>query len=103
MPHYTHSIPQQTILYEQILSKTPTEIQCVERCVYMKEVNTQNLRTSELGTQEGINIPIWIIVGFQQRGRQDLQNLNNDTSYRPSVTNAQCIIGTEKILIQLFY
>ena len=62
----------------------------------MKEVNTQNLWTFELRTQEGINVPIWIIVGFHQRDRQDSQNLNNDTFYRPTVTSAQCIIGTEK-------
>ena len=62
----------------------------------MKEVNTQNLWTFELGTQEGINVPIWIFVGFQQSNRQNEQNLNNDTFYRPLVTSAQCIIGTEK-------
>ena len=58
----------------------------------MKEVNTQNLCSFELGTQEGINVPKYIIVGFQQR---DSQNLNNDTFYRPPVASAQCIIGTE--------
>ena len=62
----------------------------------MKEVNTQNLWSFEIGRHEGVNIPIWIIVGFQQRERQDSQNLNNDTFYRPPVTSAQCIIGTEK-------
>ena len=62
----------------------------------MKEVNTQNLWTFQLGTQEGINVPIWIIVGFQQSDRQHDQNLKNDTFYRPPVTSAQFIIGTEK-------
>ena len=32
----------------------------------MKEVNTQNFWTFELGTQEGINIPIWIFAVFRQ-------------------------------------
>ena len=62
----------------------------------MKEVNTQNLRTFELRTKEGINVPIWIIVGFQQRDRQDSQNFNNDTFHRPPVASAHCIISTEK-------
>ena len=62
----------------------------------MKEVNTQNFWNFELGTQEGINVPIWIIVGFQQQDRQNSQNENNDTFYRPPVTSTQCIIGTEK-------
>ena len=41
-------------------------------------------------------MPIWIIVAFQQNDRQNDQNLNNDTFYRPLVTSTQCIIGTEK-------
>ena len=62
----------------------------------MKQVNTQNLWTFELGTQEGINVPLWIFVAFQQNDRQNDQNLNNDTFYRPLVTSTQCIIGTRK-------
>ena len=62
----------------------------------MKEVNNQNLWDFELGSQENMNVLIWIIVGFQQRSRQDSQNLNNDTFCRLPVTSAQCIIGTEK-------
>ena len=96
VPHYTASMSQQAVLSNQIVNKIPTELQYIERSVFMKEVNTQNLCNSELGTQEGINVPIWIIIGFQQQDRQHSQNENNDTFYRPSVTSAQCIIGTEK-------
>ena len=84
------------ILSKQILSKTPTEFQYEERSVLLKEVNTQNLWSFELGTQEGINFPIWIIVSLQQRDRQDSQNLSNHTSHRPPVRKGQCIIGTGK-------
>ena len=80
----------------QIQKKTPTLLHYVERSVFMKEVNTQNLWIFELGTQEGINVPKWIFVAFQQSDRQNDQNLNNDTFYRPPVTSAQGIIGTEK-------
>ena len=45
----------------------------------MKQVNTQHFLAFELGTQEGINIPKWSFVGFQQRDRQSSQKLNNDT------------------------
>ena len=96
VPHYTPSIQQQTILFNQIVNRIPTELQYVERSVFMKEVITQNLFSFELGTQEGINVPIWVIVGFQQSDRQNSQNENNDTFYRPPVTSAQCNIGTEK-------
>ena len=81
---------------KQIQDKITTELRYVEKSVFMKEVNTQNLWSFELGTQEGINVPIWIFVGFQQSDRQHDQNLNNDTFYRPPVTSAQCNFGTEK-------
>ena len=40
LPHYIGSMSQQAILPKQILSKTPTTLQQVERSVFMKEVNT---------------------------------------------------------------
>ena len=83
---------------KQFVNKMPTELQYVARSVFMKELNTRKNWNFDLGTQEGINIPIWIIVDFQHRDRQDSQNLNNDRFYRPPVTSAQCIIGTEMYL-----
>ena len=68
----------------------------VERSVFMKEVNNQNLWNFELGSQESMTFPIWIIIGFQQRDRQDSQHSKNDTFYSSPVTSCQCIIGTEK-------
>ena len=94
VPHYSANLEEYTKLMTQIRKNTPTLLHYPERSVFMKEVNTQNLWTFELGTQEGV--PIWIFVGFQQSDRLNEQNLNNDTFYRPLVTSAQCIIGTEK-------
>ena len=96
--HYTPSMQQQAILSKQIINKTPTEIKYPERSVFMKEVNTQNFWTFELRTQEGIEIPIWIFVGFQQNDRQNDQHLNNDTFIRLPVISAQVVIGTEQYL-----
>ena len=62
----------------------------------MKEVETQNIWSFDLGAGDCISIPIFIIVAFQQRERQQSQILANGTFYRPPVTSAQCIIGTEK-------
>ena len=95
-PHYNPSIRQQSILANQKLSKIPTELRYVERSVFMKEVNNQNLWNFELGSQESMNLPIWIIIGLQQRDRQDSQNLNNGTFCRLPVTSALCIVGPEK-------
>ena len=90
------SIQQQAVMSKQTLNKTPTELRFVERSVFMKEVNNRNVWNFELGSQENMNVPIWIFIGFQQRDRQDSQNLNNDTFCRLPVVSAQCIIGTEK-------
>ena len=43
-----------------------------------------------------MNVPIWTIIGLQQRDRQDSKSFNNDTFCRLPVVIAQCIIGTEK-------
>ena len=43
VPHYTPSIQQQSTLSKQNFSKTPTELRYVERSVFMKEVNNQNV------------------------------------------------------------
>ena len=96
VPHCTPSMAQQGILSEQIINNKPTELRYVERSVFMKQVNNQNLWNFELGSQENMNIPIWIIIGFKQQDRQDSQDLNNDTFCRLPVASAQCIIGTEK-------
>ena len=96
VPHYRAGLKERGILMKQITDKIITELRYVERSVFMKEVNTQNFWSFELGTQEGVNVPIRILVGFQRRERQDSQNLANDIFYRPPVTSAQCIIGTEK-------
>ena len=70
VPHYTPSMQQQSVLSKQIINKTPTQIEYIERSVLMKEVSTQNFWTFELGKKEGINIPTWIFVVFQQNDRQ---------------------------------
>ena len=41
VPHYTASMSQQAVLSNQIVNKIPTELQYIERSVFMKEVNTQ--------------------------------------------------------------
>ena len=96
LTHYTPNLEEYNKLRTQIKKNTPTQLNYTEKSVFTKQINTQNLWTFELGTQEGINLPIWIFVAFQQSDRQNDQNLNNDTFYRPLVTSAQCIIGTEK-------
>ena len=81
---------------EQILSKTRSQLRYDERPLFIKEVNNQNFWNFELGSQESMNVPIWFNTGFQQRERQNSQNLNNDKFCRLPVNSCQCIKGTEK-------
>ena len=96
VPHYSPNLEEYNKLLNQIKKKSPTLLHYPQRSVFMKEVNTQNFWTFELGAQEGVNVPIWIFVAFQQNDRQNDQKLNNDTFNRPLVASAQCIVGTEK-------
>ena len=45
-----------------------------------------------------MNTPVWIIIGFQQRDRQDSHNLHIGTLCRLPVDSAQSVLGTEKYL-----
>ena len=78
------------------MSKTPTELRYVERSVFVKEANNQNLWKFELSSQQNTNVLIWKYIEFQQRSLQDSKNLNNDTFSRLPITSCRSIIGTEK-------
>ena len=59
MSHYKPTIPQQALLPKHNLSKLPAEFQYRKRsAVFLKEVNTMNLFSFELGTQENKVNPI---------------------------------------------
>ena len=64
VPQYITSLEEYKKVMNQITRKTPTNLHYPEKFVFMKEVKTQNSWTSELGTQEGINVPMWIYVVF---------------------------------------
>ena len=69
----------------------------IKRSSYMKDVTTTSNWTFELDVGDGTDKPIYVFVGFMQRDQFNQQHQNNDTFYRPSVVNAQCVIGSEKI------
>ena len=96
VPQDTRSLSQQGIISKQISNKTPAELRYIERSVSMKEVNNQNLWNFELSCQGIMNLPIYTFIGFQQRDRQDSQNLNYDAFCRLPVTSALCNVGTKK-------
>ena len=96
--HYESNLEQQSKIKNQVVKKMATGLQNLEISIFMKQVNSQNLLTFELGSQVGINVPVWIYAAFQQTDRQHDQKLNNDTFYKMPVTSGQCIIETKKYL-----
>ena len=62
----------------------------------MEEVDNQNLWSFELGSQESMSVPMFIVITFQQRDRLDSQILSNDIFSRLPVVSAQCVFGTGK-------
>ena len=103
VPHCTPSMQKQSLFSKQLINKTPTQIQYPERSVFMREVNTQFFWTFELGTQEGINIPTWVFVAFQQNDRQHDQNLNNDSLSDFQLYLLKSLSVQNGILILVFY
>ena len=79
-----------------IVSRTATELLYYEKSSYMKDITAENKWRCELRKENGIDVPIFIIVGFLQRDQFIQQHRKNDTFYRPSVVKAQAIIGSEK-------
>ena len=57
----------QKLMMENIISKAPTELTYIKRSSFMKDITTENNWTFERGVGKGIDIPIYIVVGFMQR------------------------------------
>ena len=66
VPHYTPSISSQNLMLSNIASKTPTEMTYNKRSSYMKDVTIENNCTFELGVGDGIDVPIYVILGIMQ-------------------------------------
>ena len=62
----------------------------------MKDVTAENGWLFGLGVGDGINIPIYVIVGFMQRHQFNQQHRSEHNFSRPSVINAQRFIGIGK-------
>ena len=60
-------------------------------------MTTETNCSFELGEGNGIDVAIYLIVGFMQRDQINQQPRKSDNFYRPSVVNAQTIIGREKL------
>ena len=97
VPHYTPGILNQKLMLGHMVSKAATELSFIKRSSNMKDKTSENNWTCELGVGDGIDKPIYVIVGFMQRDHFNQHHRSNNTFCRPSVVNAQCIIEGEKL------
>ena len=76
VPEYTPSVEQQAVISGHMLGKAPMVVHHVDTTGFVKEVDVQNLSTFEKQSQEGANVLIRIIVGFQPKKKQ-IDSLNS--------------------------
>ena len=82
-------------MLDHIVSRAATELTYIRRSLYTKDVTAENNWTFELGVKSGIDVPIYLKIGFMQKDQFNQQHQNVDTLNRPNVVNAQCKIGSE--------
>ena len=58
---------QDAILSKKFLSRAPTEITYFEGSVFITDVYTENFWTFHLGVESRVIVPIFVIVGFEER------------------------------------
>ena len=90
VPYYTPSISNQKRMLSNIASKTPTVVTYVKRSSDMEDVTTEKIWIFELSVGDGIDVSIYVIVGFMHRDQFNHYHQTNDTFYRPNVKNDQC-------------
>ena len=67
VPLYTPNLSQR-LMFELVVSGAGAELSYIKRSSYTKDVTTENDWTFQLGLQSGIDVPIYVFVGFMQRG-----------------------------------
>ena len=95
IPHFTPSLENQQFVMDQLLNKDPTQLYYMELIVFIKDVNTNNYWTFDLGNS-GESTPLFVIVGFQDRIKLDSQTHDNAIFDRFPISNAVGKIASEK-------
>ena len=82
----------------QVLNKDATKLYYMERIVFRKDININNIWTLNLGNS-GESTLSYVIVGFHARDKIDLQTHDNAIFIRLPISNAFCIVALEKYLV----
>ena len=65
--HYTPKISNQNLMLGHIVSIAATQLLYIKRSSFTKDVTIENNWAFKLGVVDGIDFPIYVIVGFMQR------------------------------------
>ena len=95
VPHYTPSEPSQLFISDLMLKKEPINQYYVERSSYSKPVTTNSNFQFVLGVESSIEIPIYIIIGFQSAERSGPNQLQNNAIFdNLDIVQTSCKIGS---------
>ena len=83
-------------MLELFASRTAMHWTNIERSSHTENVTTENIWIFELEVQGDIDFPSHAILGFLQRDQFNQQQQKNDF-FKPTVKNAQVIIGSGKV------
>ena len=92
------SVFQQTLVREQIISRAPTHLSYIERSVSVKNVDAQKGWFFGLRVKSSKDVPIYVMVGFQNRDGFHKAATNTGIFYRPRFFIPQINIGKESFL-----
>ena len=97
VPHYTTSLENQLLVTEHVNNNKLTNMSYIERVMSTKSVDSNSNWTFELGVEAGMDIPIYVIVGFQTAARIGPdQTQNNGVFDILDVIGASLKIGSER-------
>jgi hypothetical protein len=95
--HYTPSLESQATISQMLADKSTTTMSYIQKYVTEKLVNTSSNWSFELGVEAGLDIPIYVIVGFQSQARQGpSQTANNGVFDQLDIISASVKIGSER-------
>ena len=96
--HYFPKISQNAILTGHVVCGAPTELTYIARFVAAKTVDARKVWFFELGVKSGVDVPIPVIVGFQNRIITNDNTRENSVFYGPYVLTSHGIIRTVTFL-----
>ena len=94
VPYFLQNMPNQTFSLDYLISNSLSETRYIKKSAFELVLTTWKLG---LGVENGNKVPIYVLIGFQQRFLLGDQKGNIDVFYRHWIACAQSCIATKNI------